>query len=665
MMIAGGTDVQTAVYGSITLEQPVAADVGVNLGAGNTIASLAKVGINSYILLSNGAAGARMIRLIVGADGAISSQSLVQVLAGDATDSFAIAGTSPDEDCLILRDTGAAITMQRYRDASNDLIALAEAQLVDLDTMNAPAGMARHDGQNVLVIDNTAQGVPALYALEVTANAVASIASLGTITAMSGLTAAAIMIDTPGEAVIAADNGRMWRVFYGLATGIGGAAAMSRPNGLLAAVSALTPLPTPGAASARWMDVADFGTSERVAVTAATADGDRDTATISRLRAGSDAITVISTNEAIVLPASDTGVVSTYVGAGGEIRVYRGVTRLTTGVSFTRVAVTSNLGATVDANTGAYAVTNLADGAVSENLVIRVEVDGFTIDKIITVTKANQGPRGSGTYSRAITGTAWSNAQANAATPGANQLGDRVTLYNSAARFSETRFWTGLAWEVLVQIIDGSLVVTGTIGVDKLVANWLTAIRINANQITAGLITADQLAANVFNAITINANQITAGTLNVNRIDAVDISAITGSFDDLEVTGRLSADVLNVVPIYIETGVMRIVNNPFLVEVDEPVTDFDSLLVFGASNILFGGTLTRKIGFCSAIKVTDIVTSSLTTSLPSTANGVTGGGSGSGDFGSFTVWRNTSTRLRFRPTGVSGRLYGVWGIRRD
>lgn len=48
---------------------------------------------------------------------------------------------------------------------------------------------------------------------------------------------------------------------------------------------------------------------------------------------------------------------------------------------------------------------------------------------------------------------------------------DQVTLYNTTAPgWAETRFWNGTTWVLVNQVIDGNLVVHGTIGTDQLVA---------------------------------------------------------------------------------------------------------------------------------------------------------------------------------------------------
>ena len=183
------------------------------------------------MIVTSGDSGHRLERFVIDADGTVSAQSTALMLEGGTDDVFSISGADVNDDALILRNANGTISMRRYRGASNDVIDLAEAQLVDLQVLNDPHGMAHHDTQNVLVVDNTANDVPALYFLQVTQNAVASIQALGNVTAMSGLTARALTIDVANEAVIAASDGRMWRVFYDLTAGfIGEAVAMTRPE---------------------------------------------------------------------------------------------------------------------------------------------------------------------------------------------------------------------------------------------------------------------------------------------------------------------------------------------------------------------------------------------------------------------------------------------------
>ena len=402
------------------------------------------------------------------------------------------------------------------------------------------AGMTRHrvpeaGGATLLAVQNTANGVPAVTLVDVSETAVTAVTDLGNILAMDGETAESIASETDTGMLVGERSGRVWRLSYDHAAGeIGIAVPVSHRHGNpivgLARVAA-GHLDDVEPDIDRWLDVGDFGDSKRVVV-AAIAGDNRDQVTVARLTAGSVGFTVLATNEAIVLPADGDGAVTSYAGAGGEIRVYRGDVRLTEGVTYQRVAATAALAATVDAN-GAYAVTALADATAAANLVIRVAIGTeVVIDKIVTVTKALRGPRGAGLHTRATLGSSWSNAEANLATPGDNIAGDRVTLYNTAATppYAETRIWTGLAWEVLVQVIDGSLVVNGTIaGLALAIGTGLivdAAGNVAVGNLSASLITTGGMSAARITTGGMSAARITTGILSANRIGAVNLSAI-------------------------------------------------------------------------------------------------------------------------------------------
>ena len=369
-------------------------------------------------------------------------------------------------------------------------------------------GMTRHrepetGGASLLVVQNAANGIPAILLLSCSDTALTRIDAWGNVLAMDGETAESIAVESDNELLIGAASGRLWRLDFDYAVGSFGLAsplAYRHPDevvGLSRVTSGHLDDVVPDID--RWLDVEEFGDAKRVVVIAQAGDN-RDQVTVSRLTAGSSGLTVLATNEAIVLPADDMGVVSSYAGAGGEIRVYRGSTRLTSGLSFARVAASASLGATVSA-AGVYAITSLADDTDSANLTIRVTVDGeAVIDKIITVAKAKQGRRGVGTFSRRITGSAWTEAEADAATPGDNQVGDRVTLYNPAAvpPFAETRTWDGFNWVIYVEVIDGSLLVLGTVAAEALKIGDEFGIDASGHLIIREL-TAEQVTANLRN----------------------------------------------------------------------------------------------------------------------------------------------------------------------
>ena len=116
--------------------------------------------------------------------------------------------------------------------------------------------------------------------------------------------------------------------------------------------------------------------------------------------------------------------------------------------------------ATLNTTTGAVTWANSGWSDWSEHLV-----EGEKGDKGDTV----EGARGAGHYY--ANGTSWSDSAANNATPDANRPGDRVTISNKAASFSETQFWDGDSWEPVAEVIDGNLIVNGAAIIDQIFAN--------------------------------------------------------------------------------------------------------------------------------------------------------------------------------------------------
>lgn len=93
-----------------------------------------------------------------------------------------------------------------------------------------------------------------------------------------------------------------------------------------------------------------------------------------------------------------------------------------------------------------------------------------------TVFRTNAGTRGSRQFYATTAGTTWSDTLANAAitaTGATKVLNDIVTLSNAAAGFSQTRFWDGAAWLQIAQVIDGNLVVQGTLGADRIASGLI------------------------------------------------------------------------------------------------------------------------------------------------------------------------------------------------
>lgn len=125
-----------------------------------------------------------------------------------------------------------------------------------------------------------------------------------------------------------------------------------------------------------------------------------DSFTLAKLRDGSDAYTALLTNEAHTVPADPAGLVTSFSGAGGEMRIYRGAARLTSGVSYA-IAPSGNpasLTASIGAS-GAFSVTGAglwAASSLTATLTLRATVTatGETFDKVFTITKSRQGDDG-------------------------------------------------------------------------------------------------------------------------------------------------------------------------------------------------------------------------------------------------------------------------------
>jgi hypothetical protein len=101
-------------------------------------------------------------------------------------------------------------------------------------------------------------------------------------------------------------------------------------------------------------------------------------------------------------------------------------------------------------------------------------------------TDGTTGTRGSKEF-QVDTGTTqtWSDTAADSVITSSGfvkVLLDRVTQYSTTGnKWTETRYWSGSAWVAVVQIVNGSLLVKGSIGTDELAASSVTAVKVGAN----------------------------------------------------------------------------------------------------------------------------------------------------------------------------------------
>lgn len=120
------------------------------------------------------------------------------------------------------------------------------------------------------------------------------------------------------------------------------------------------------------------------------------------------------------------------------------------------------------------------------------------------------GARGAGHFYRA--GSIWDDNDANAATPGDNVVDDHVTISNGST-YVYTKRWNGSAWVDIGTVINGALLVTGSVTAAKINSNGLDVRAADGTLIlSAGGLNASYAAPGTLNnAISIGANGALSG----------------------------------------------------------------------------------------------------------------------------------------------------------
>lgn len=163
-------------------------------------------------------------------------------------------------------------------------------------------------------------------------------------------------------------------------------------------------------------------------------------------------------NESHTLPADYLGAVASYTGAGGQFFVYQGTTRLTTGVTYSRVGtLPANTIVTID-SLGNYAITALDTATDSIAVTFRATYGSSTLDKVFTVSKSKTGTPGSnGLNAQLVTlissGQAFTYDTTGAASP-ANQ-----SITFTALRQNVTG---ALTWSIKSYDVTGTVLTTFT-----------------------------------------------------------------------------------------------------------------------------------------------------------------------------------------------------------
>jgi hypothetical protein len=152
---------------------------------------------------------------------------------------------------------------------------------------------------------------------------------------------------------------------------------------------------------------ADFAANQLVEVTS-TSDGRTDKISVVRVKEGSDALTVILTNEAHTVAAANDGTVSSYAGSGTDIYVYEGATQLdydgigTAAGKWTVTAAGTNVTPGALSDGGNYATMAVVSAMTANQALVTFTISGKKLNgtafsgitKIQSLTKSIKGADG-------------------------------------------------------------------------------------------------------------------------------------------------------------------------------------------------------------------------------------------------------------------------------
>lgn len=158
---------------------------------------------------------------------------------------------------------------------------------------------------------------------------------------------------------------------------------------------------------------------------------------------------------------------------------------LTNAASWAVVTGTATLTGSGDTRSLSY--SNISSDRVVIRATVTQDSVTYTAESIVTKVKdglngTNGTPGTRGTVQLYVIGSSWSDATANAAILSATgsstrYAGDMVTIYNNTG-FAETKYWNGISAWVTGQIINGNLLVTGTVTSNAIGTNELQAVNI-------------------------------------------------------------------------------------------------------------------------------------------------------------------------------------------
>jgi hypothetical protein len=172
-------------------------------------------------------------------------------------------------------------------------------------------------------------------------------------------------------------------------------------------------------------------------------------------------------------------------------------------------------------------------------------------------TNGAAGERGSKAFF--ASGSSWSDSTANSAITAAGLtkvLLDQVTISDGTS-FAETRFWDGSTWATLAAVINGNLLVNGTIGASKIAVANLAAITANLGTVTAGTITSSATidVGSGINRVQINTGGITVGDLTINGSASHNYITVGGTRGAILQGGNAAANLRLLPGLAAESGI--------------------------------------------------------------------------------------------------------------
>lgn len=229
---------------------------------------------------------------------------------------------------------------------------------------------------------------------------------------------------------------------------------------------------------------------------------------------GNDAYSAFLTNEANTFAANPSGAVSDWSTGKGTFMVYKGTTRVTSGIAFA-IDSTSNATGTIDATSGNYTVS----GMTSDNatLTFKATIGSTVLTKTMSLSKSRQGVQG-------VQGT-MGIAFYSPTEPTGSNVTEGATWFKTTSAYDNTiisiNTYKGGKWV-------STPVASGVLAVDE-----LSAISATLGDITAGSLTGVEITGatftNPFDFVAVDGNHLKGST--VIKDSEIEITGITNEGD--------------------------------------------------------------------------------------------------------------------------------------